>query len=73
LQSRAIDAIDFDRDEEAGIGDNDLVRVSTRWGASVLRTRMSGETVRGSVFVPIHWSAVTSSDGRLAALTSPAA
>ncbi len=57
---------------QAGIGDDDLVRVSTEWGATVMRARMSGETARGCLFVPIHWSAATSSDGRVGALTSPA-
>ena len=55
---------------KAGVRDGELARVSTRWGSMVARLRASGEIARGSVFVPIHWSAANSSDARVGALVN---
>ncbi|MEJ1964353.1 MAG: molybdopterin-dependent oxidoreductase [Gammaproteobacteria bacterium] len=55
----------------AGVRDGELARVTTRWGAVVARVRSSGEIARGSVFVPIHWSAANSSDARVGAIVNP--
>jgi assimilatory nitrate reductase catalytic subunit len=54
-----------------GVRDNELVRVSTQWGAMVARLRMSADQPRGSVFVPIHWNNQFSSDARVGALVNP--
>ena len=54
-----------------GVADGLLARVSTRWGNLVARVRISGEMPRGTLFVPIHWSAQYASDARVGALVNP--
>ncbi len=56
----------------AGIVDGGFVRVSSRHGSAVLRARLSQDQRKSEVFAPIHWSAETSSDGRVGALVQPA-
>jgi assimilatory nitrate reductase catalytic subunit len=55
-----------------GVRTGDLARVATRWGSFVAKLRMSGETARGTAFVPIHWNDQFASDARAGALVSPA-
>ena len=55
----------------AGVRENELARVSTRWGALIARVRMSGAMPRRMLFVPIHWSQAFSSDARVGALVNP--
>ena len=50
--------------EAHGIGDRDLVRVSTPQGESVFRARLSEGQRRGEIFVPIHWTERQSNGGR---------
>ena len=57
----------------AGVIDGGFVKVTTRHGRAVLRARLSEGQRKGEVFAPIHWSAETSSDGRIGALVQPAA
>ena len=57
---------------ELGFAQGTLARVSTRYGSAVLRVMLSEGQQRGSVFVPIHWSAQNSSAGRIGALVQPA-
>jgi assimilatory nitrate reductase catalytic subunit len=66
--------VDLHEDDAAasGITGGDLVRVRTRWGSAILKARLSGESARGALFVPMHWSAATSSSGRIGALVNPA-
>ena len=54
-----------------GVRENELARVSSRWGSCVVRVRMSGEMTRRSVFVPIHWNGQFASDGRVGKLVNP--
>ncbi len=54
-----------------GVREGELARVTTHWGSLVARLRTSGEIARGSVFVPIHWSASNASDARVGALVNP--
>ncbi|HBF51381.1 MAG TPA: nitrate reductase, partial [Massilia sp.] len=54
-----------------GVGEGELARVSSRWGAMVGRVTHSGGIARGGVFVPIHWSGPTASDARVGALVNP--
>jgi assimilatory nitrate reductase catalytic subunit len=54
-----------------GVRSGELVRVATRWGSLVAKLRMSGETARGTVFVPIHWNDQFASDARAGALVNP--
>ena len=55
----------------AGLREHDLARVSTRWGAAILRVRASADTRRGMVFAPIHWSEAFASTARIGALVNP--
>jgi len=55
-----------------GVREGGLVRVVTRWGSVVVRTRMSEEIARGSLFIPIHWSDRNASDARVGAVVNPA-
>lgn len=54
-----------------GVGEGRLARVSTRWGAMVVKVRHGGGIPRGSVFAPIHWNGQFSSDARVGALVNP--
>jgi assimilatory nitrate reductase catalytic subunit len=56
----------------AGLREGELVRVTTQWGSLVARLRTSGEITRGTMFIPIHWSAHNASDARVGALVNPA-
>jgi assimilatory nitrate reductase catalytic subunit len=54
-----------------GVREDELARVSTRWGAMVARVRHGGGIARGALFVPIHWSGQSASDARVGALVNP--
>ncbi|TDU31377.1 assimilatory nitrate reductase (NADH) alpha subunit apoprotein [Panacagrimonas perspica] len=54
-----------------GVREDQLARISSRWGSCVARVRLSGEMQRKSVFVPIHWNAQFASDGRVGSLVNP--
>ena len=56
--------------EAAGLADGTLARVETAHGACVLRVMISEGQQKGSLFVPIHWSAETASDARVGDLVS---
>ena len=53
------------------LADGGFARVSTRWGASVLRVAVSERQRRGSIFAPIHWSDATASSARICDLVMP--
>ncbi len=54
------------------IGDGDLARVESIWGAAVLRVRLEAGQVDGTLFAPMHWTATHSGTGRINALVNPA-
>jgi len=54
-----------------GVQDGGFARVSTRWGACVLRARVTDSQPRGHVFAPIHWTDETSAQARIGALVAP--
>jgi assimilatory nitrate reductase catalytic subunit len=56
---------------EAEVAEGDLVRVATAQGASVFKASLNDAQRRGDLFVPIHWTDVTSSGGRTGFLPSP--
>ncbi|TAK50155.1 MAG: nitrate reductase [Xanthobacteraceae bacterium] len=56
---------------DAGIADGGFARLTTAYGACVLRVHVNEGQQRGLVFAPIHWSAATASDARVGALTAP--
>ena len=55
----------------SGVQDGRLARVSTRWGACVVRVRASADVPQRQIFVPIHWNDQTASDARVGALVNP--
>jgi assimilatory nitrate reductase catalytic subunit len=57
--------------DRLGIGERDLVVVESRWGRALLRAQRSTDQVPGSVFVPMHWTGVLSSAGRIGAVVNP--
>ena len=55
-----------------GLTDGGLARVETARGRSVFRVAETADQRRGELFVPVHWSAQTSTGGRAGALPSTA-
>ena len=55
----------------AKIADGGFARVSTAYGACVLKAVVSDGQRPGSLFVPIHWSGETASAARVGALVAP--
>lgn len=53
---------------QAGIPEGGFVRVSTPFGRAILRASVTDRQRCGEIFAPIHWTADTSSDGRVGAL-----
>ena len=58
--------------ETAGLIDGGFARVTTQHGACVLKVIISEGQRRGSLFVPIHWSAANASSARIGELVTPA-
>jgi assimilatory nitrate reductase catalytic subunit len=56
---------------QSGLTDGKLARVQTPYGQSLFRVRLSDGQRRGELFVPMHWTDQTSSDGRANLLTGP--
>ena len=54
------------------ISDGGFIRIASRYGEALLRARVSEGQRKGEVFSPIHWTAETSSHGRIGALVQPA-
>ncbi len=48
-----------------GVKEGGLARVSSRWGAVVLKVRETADQRPGSIFAPIHWSDANASDARI--------
>jgi assimilatory nitrate reductase catalytic subunit len=61
-------------DDAAAVGlvQGALARVTTRCGAANVRVLVNRGQQRGTLFVPIHWSAENSSCARIGALVQPA-
>ena len=51
-----------------GVTDDSFARVTTDYGQCILKVVVSGRQQRGALFVPIHWSAMNTSHGRIGAL-----
>ncbi|RNJ46630.1 nitrate reductase [Mesorhizobium erdmanii] len=54
-----------------GIGDADIVRVSSPRGDVLVRVLITPRQRQGSVFAPMHWTDQFAAKGRLDALTAP--
>jgi len=53
------------------LSDGSLMRIFSRWGEVVIRTRISDGQQRGSVFVPMHWGGQFASNGRIDCVVNP--
>jgi len=53
------------------LSDGSLMRVFSRWGEVVVRTRVSDGQQRGSLFVPMHWGGQFASNGRIDCVVNP--
>ena len=54
------------------LSDGSLMRIFSRWGEVVVRTRISDGQQRGSLFVPMHWGGRFASNGRIDCVVNPA-
>ncbi|WP_353642343.1 molybdopterin-dependent oxidoreductase [Mesorhizobium sp. WSM2239] len=54
-----------------GIGDADIVRVSSARGEVLVRALLTARQRQGSVFAPMHWTDRFSAKGRIDALVAP--
>jgi assimilatory nitrate reductase catalytic subunit len=59
-------------DDAPGLDDGALARVSSEWGAGVLRIRHDPGLRPGTVFAPMHWTARFCSAGRINTAVNPA-
>jgi assimilatory nitrate reductase catalytic subunit len=66
--------VEIHPDDAAALGleQGTLAQVATPHGAAILRVLIHRGQQRGTLFVPIHWSADNSSVGRIGALVAPA-
>ncbi len=54
-----------------GIDHATLARVTSRWGEAIVRAQISETQRRGSIFVPMHWSAEYAETGRIDVVVNP--
>ncbi|MEM1078384.1 MAG: molybdopterin-dependent oxidoreductase [Pseudomonadota bacterium] len=57
--------------KEAGLGEAELVTVSSPHGTATLRVLVTDRVQTGSVFVPMHWTDIVSTTGRINAVIAP--
>ncbi|MDD9715494.1 molybdopterin-dependent oxidoreductase [Dinoroseobacter sp. PD6] len=55
----------------AGLSDADLAKVSSAHCSAILRVMITDRSQQGSVFVPMHWTDIVSSTGRINAVVAP--
>jgi len=53
------------------IVDEELVKVTSRWGDAVARSQLTTDVSAGMVFMPMHWSDQFSSHARTSAVVNP--
>lgn len=58
--------------QERHISSGDLVRVRSRFGALILKAKITDEQVNGNCFAPIHWNRSNSAHAVVSALSSGA-
>ncbi len=56
-----------------GLSQNSLAKLESRWGWMLARVDIQAGQQPGSLFVPMHWTAASSSRGRVGALVNPVA
>ena len=54
------------------INDGDLVLLRSAWGEAIARVQINKGQQLGSVFMPMHWTGVLTSNSRVGALVNPA-
>jgi assimilatory nitrate reductase catalytic subunit len=54
-----------------GVADDSFARVTTDYGACVLKVVVSAQQQRGMLFAPIHWNETNASSARVGALVAP--
>lgn len=54
-----------------GIAHDGFARITTDYGQCILKAVVSERQQRGTLFAPIHWSAMNASHGRVGALVAP--
>jgi assimilatory nitrate reductase catalytic subunit len=54
-----------------GIRSGDLVAVKSDWGQAIVRAAVTADQQPGSIFVPMHWTSVQSSTGRVGPVVNP--
>ncbi len=54
-----------------GVGDGELVKVSSRWGDITVRGKVTEDVVAGTIFIPMHWNNQFSSQGGVGAIVNP--
>ncbi|WP_457798244.1 nitrate reductase [Methylocystis sp. S23] len=57
--------------EASGVSDGGFARVSTPYGACVLRVVVTDRQPKGHIFAPIHWTNETAAQARVGALVAP--
>lgn len=57
--------------EAIGVADAELAVLENDHGRAILRVLITDKAQRGSAFAPMHWTAVTSSGGRVNGLVTP--
>ncbi len=67
---RALPFLEIHPDDAAryGLVDGGFARVTTAESSAILEVMVSAGALPGTVFAPMHWSAMTASDGRVGAL-----
>lgn len=53
------------------LSDGDIAQLNSRWGQAKARILISSEMNPGQLFMPMHWTAVDSSEGKVCPLISP--
>jgi assimilatory nitrate reductase catalytic subunit len=56
----------------AKLADGGFAKVSTQHGNAILKVRLADGQMRGSIFVPIHWSDATAAQARIGEMVAPA-
>lgn len=65
-------AIHPDDAAKHGLDDGGLARLSSRWGAAVLRVRADDGQTPGTIFAPFHWTGTHGAHSRVNATINPA-
>lgn len=65
VEITSADALDYD------LKQGELAQIESAWGKMLARIQITDTLPQGDVFVPMHWTAQFSSQGRMGALVNP--